>query len=95
MFGESRVPTRKVRLLPQPIALVGNKKAAQVERLKKCEVIIMEERRSMTKYEELMNQKDICEFEARRLSDKADEFKALAEQYEAQAKSLTIGEALR
>lgn len=54
----------------------------------------MEERRSMTKYEELMNQKDFYESEARRLPDK-DVFKALAEQYEAQARSLTIEEALR
>ena len=49
----------------------------------------------MTKYEELMNQKDFYESEARRLPDKADVFRALAEQYEAQAKSLTIEEASR
>ena len=49
----------------------------------------------MTKYAELMSQKDFYESEARRLPDKADVFKALAEQYEAQAKSLTIWEASR
>lgn len=49
----------------------------------------------MTKYEELMNQKDFYESEARRLPDKADVFRLLAEQYERQALSLTIEEASR
>lgn len=49
----------------------------------------------MSKYADLIEQKDFYESEARRLPDKADVFKALAEQYEAQAKALTIEEALR